>query len=111
MIEKLQPKTVKIIGISLSSIGKSIRKFIVGKVCTFNFKLAKAEAIRRCETENRKVYVIQESAIHWKVFSTKDINHLKRTQVFKKDLSAMEMTEKSAFVANPKNKLHDRTCR
>jgi len=51
----------------------------------------------------RKYYVMQSSPVHWRVFSTADVRHLKRTRVFKADLTFREMSEKSAFVAYPKN--------
>ena len=73
----------------------NVRKMIIRKILHFNYRLAKAEALVRCEQENRKIYVIQSSPTNWRVFSTAEINKLKRMAIFKKDLTAMEMTEKS----------------
>ena len=101
MIEKFWPKTVKLLSISIHSIGESIRGFIRGKTRHANFLMAKREAIRRCQEENRKIYVIQESGIHWRVFSSMEVRNLKRTGVFKKSLTFLEMEEKAAFTARP----------
>ena len=102
MIEKMQPKTFKLIGISFKSLADGFNRYIVGTVSRINFKLAKAEAIRRCETENRKCYVIQATPIHWAVFSTEDVRKKKRTRYFKKHLTWMEVEAKSGFIARPK---------
>jgi len=82
----------------------NIKKWFLDKWNKWNFRVAKAEAVRRSEQENRKVYVIQSSPVHYRVFSTAEIRHLKKTRVFKKDLTFKEMTEKSVFVAYPKYK-------
>ena len=102
VMDKFHPKTVKIVSISIQSVIDNLKLAFVGKVRKYNFMLARAEAIRRSEIENRKIYVIQEGPIKWRVFSTAEVRHLKKIGVFKKDLSFKEMSEKSAFVAFPK---------
>lgn len=88
----------------ISVMAENTKKWFLGAVLNFNFKLAKAEALRFCEQYNRKYYVIQSSATQWRVFSTADVRKLKRMGVFKQDLTFKEMSEKSAFVAFPKEK-------
>lgn len=83
-------------------MAENTKKWFLGAVLNFNFRLAKAEALRFCEQYNRKYYVIQSSATQWRVFSTADVRKLKRMGVFKQDLTFKEMSEKSAFVAFPK---------
>lgn len=89
---------------AFKSVANNLKKWFIGKIQHYNFLLAKGEALRRCAQENRKFYVISSSAIHWRVFSSLDVNRLKKMGVFKKELTFLEMTEKSAFVAYPKNK-------
>lgn len=85
-------------------MAENTKKWFLGLVLNYNFKLAKGEALRLCEQYNRKYYVIQSSATQWRVFSTADVRKLKRMGVFKQDLTFKEMSEKSAFVAFPKEK-------
>lgn len=101
MIEKVVPQTHTVIRISIKSLVDSVKLFFRGGIRKFNFEIAKSEAIRRCLQENRKVYVIEASPIHWKVFTSQDVRKLKKMGVFKKDLTFLEMEEKSAFVARP----------
>lgn len=88
----------------ISVMAENTKKWFLGVVLNFNYRLAKADAIRFCEQYNRKYYVIQSSATQWRVFSTADVRKLKRMGVFKQDLTFKEMSEKSAFVAFPKEK-------
>jgi len=104
VMDKFHPKTVKIVSISIQSVIDNLKLAFVGKVRKYNFMLARAEAIRRAEIENRKIYVIQEGPIKWRVFSTADVRKLKQMRVFKKDLTFKEMSEKAAFTAFPKEK-------
>jgi hypothetical protein len=104
MIEKMSPKTVKLFSISIQSLVNSAKSFFLRKVRRVNFENAKDEAIRRCETENRKMYVIQDGAIHWKVFSTAEVRDMKNRRIFKKSLSFKEMDDKAAYTCFPKNK-------
>jgi hypothetical protein len=82
---------------------KWVKTSTISAISKINFRLAKADAIQKCKQDNRKYYVIQSSQTNWSVFSTSDIQLLKRRMVFKKTLTAKEMTEKSAFVAYPDN--------
>ena len=93
---------MKLIKKFLQDVGTNIKKWFLDKWNKWNFRIAKAEAVRRSEQENRKVYVIQSSPVHYRVFSTAEIRHLKKIRVFKKELTFKEMTEKSVFVAYPK---------
>lgn len=93
-----------IISTFFKDISQNTQKWFISKWSKMNYAMAKGEALRRCQQENRKVYVIQSSPVHWLVFSTAEIRHLKKTRVFKKALTFKEMTEKSAFVAYPKSK-------
>lgn len=94
---------MKLITTFIKDQSRNLKKWFIGKWSAWNFKLAKEEAIRLCEQDHRKYYVIQSSLVHWKVFSTADVRRLKKTGVFKKELTWKEMTEKSAYVATPKN--------
>ena len=85
-------------------MAENTNKWFIGVVLNFNYRLAKAEALKLCEQYNRKYFVIQYSATQWRVFSTADVRKLKRMGVFKQDLTFKEMSEKSAFVAFPKEK-------
>ena len=88
----------------ISVMAENTKKWFLGMVLNFNYRLAKADAIRFCEQYNRKYYVIQSSATQWRVFSTADVRKLKQMRVFKKDLTFKEMSEKAAFTAFPKEK-------
>ena len=81
----------------------NLQSWIIGKWKQWNYIMAVREANQMAAQYHRKYYVIQSSEVHWRVFSTADVRHLKRTRVFKKDLTFKEMTEKSAYVAYPKN--------
>jgi hypothetical protein len=104
MIDKLRPKTFKIVSISLQSVIDSIRKLAIGLASDYNFKMARSEALRRCSQENRKIYVIKSGPIRWRVFSTSEVRNLKKRRIFKKELTFLEMEEKCAFVARVKPK-------
>lgn len=93
---------MKLIRTFLKDQSRSLANWFVGKWSNFNYAMAKGDALRRCEQEGRKVYVIQSSPVNWLVFTTAEIRHLKKTRVFKKTLTWKEMTEKAAFVAYPK---------
>ena len=86
----------------ISVMAENTKKWFLGVVLNYNFKIAKSEATKLCKQNNRKYYVIQSSATQWRVFSTADVRKLKRMGIFKKDLTFKEMSEKSAFVAFPK---------
>lgn len=102
MIEKILPQPRKIVSISIKSLVDSFKLLIRGKIRMFNFEAAKREALRRCSQENRKIYVIESGPVNWMVFSSQEVRNLRRKQVFKKNLTFIEMEEKSAFVARPK---------
>lgn len=89
----------------ISVMAENTKKWFLGVVLNYNFRLAKAEAIKLCQQYNRKYYVIQSSATQWRVFSTADVRKLKKMGVFKQDLTFKEMSEKSAFVCYPKSRL------
>jgi hypothetical protein len=94
---------MKLLKTFIRDVSRSAKKWFFGRWSKANYAIAKAEAIRLSEQYHRKYYVMQSSPVHWRVFSTADVRHLKRTRVFKADLTFREMSEKSAFVAYPKN--------
>lgn len=82
---------------------QNFKKWIFGRWSQWNYAMAVQEANQLCSQYNRKYFVIQSSLVHWRVFSTADVRRLKKTMVFKKDLTFKEMAEKSAYIAYPKN--------
>lgn len=89
----------------IQDIAYNVKVWLIGRWSAMNFSISKSQAIRLAGQYNRKYYVIQSSPAHWQVFSTADVRHLKKTGIFKKNLTWKEMTEKSAFVAYPEKSI------
>lgn len=68
------------------------------------FNKAKKKAQYLADIENRKVYVIRESIIGYKVLTTLDVDYHKRIRVLSKDASALKLTQIADFIAMPNRK-------
>lgn len=66
-----------------------------------SFKRAKKIAISRASIERLKMYVVRVTDIKYMVFSTNQIDHLKKLKKFKKNVDFRALSEVSDFIAFP----------
>lgn len=67
----------------------------------YYFKRACKQADTLAKITNRKTYVIRSTDISYLLLSTKDIEMNKKMKVLGKHVDAMELTEKSDYIAYP----------
>ena len=67
----------------------------------YYFKRACRQAKTLADITNRKIYVIRSSDINYKLLSTKDIELNKKLKIMGRNVNAMELTEKSDYIAHP----------
>ena len=66
------------------------------------YKIAVKQAQFRANTENYKVYVVQETEYSYRTISTLDFKYNKKIKVFKHNLTAKDLEAKASLVVYPK---------
>lgn len=110
MIEKLFPPVHKIIGISLTDLTGGVKKLILGRISSFNYRVAKADIVREGMHQNRKIWAIKKSFFpeRWQLISTADLEHHKRTGLIRNDVYAKDMDKLADFYYVPGKGLIDK---
>lgn len=81
-----------------------IQEWILGYWRHKNYLFKKKEAIRLCQENSKKYYVVRSSMVNYVIFSSDDVKMNKKKGIFKRDLNFMEMGQIASFVVWPDHK-------
>jgi len=104
-VEKYRENEAKAINKeAMGLIPSMIRGELKHWIRNFYFKRAKKQAQIMSNNDNRWYYVIRKSDVAYGVFSTRQVNQLKKIGILDQSVDAKGLTEVADYVARPKNK-------